>query len=256
MEEHRRETFIPAPDPISATKKKNNNPGEKIFLNAPEPLPEIKPNNSDANPPHSNNLSSNASLSSLNNDMTMDNLPTEKSLLSVDNSIAMNGDESPMPEVKSGSRRPSLDKKIKSDDGKSKRRKSKGSEGHHPKADSNSDAANKSAPQEAPSKPSSRRPTFDSTMVPAKVNAPARDKRAMTQVPVKKGLQMDDEASVGSATSLKAITDSYPVERSELVRLLKEKEKIIADKEKNFDDEIKKGVKEYLRTHGIGFGAQ
>ena len=65
---------------------------------------------------------------------------------------------------------------------------------------------------------------------------------------------LDDEGSVSSVVST-AREDGFPRDRKTLIRLLEEKDRKLKDQEKNFDTELKKRVKEYLKNHGIGFGA-
>lgn len=69
---------------------------------------------------------------------------------------------------------------------------------------------------------------------------------------------LDDEASLDSYSSYGAgggKDDGYPKDRKALVKMIEDKENQLKDQKKNFDVELKKKVKEYLRSHGIGFGA-
>lgn len=192
-----------------------------------------------------------------------------------DSDLAM---KSPIPS-RSTSRRPSEDKRrnsAKPDDiakapKPEKRRRSKGNEGHNPtskKVASQNDnetsqpsslPAGSSDPKLVPSSTTSKKstPATSNSNLFSNESKGKAEKISLHSSQGKRSLpDLDDEGSLASSTSVRSeIADGYPLERSQLVKLLKEKDQQILDKDKNMETELKKRVKDYIKSHGIGFGA-
>jgi hypothetical protein len=245
VEEKRRETFIPAPDG-SPTKKKAANGADQSFLSPPETITIIKSTMTT----DGNNVEVKSGLDN-NHNANNEATRTTENTLSPEESVKATKEETNKEVTERvASRRPSGDDKTTSKKSGNK----KGKESSKKTDDSSNNG--------------SRRPTIDSENALTKQIPSASKTRPNTQSnnnntnSSKKAAaslnvsEMDDEASVTSLErSHRSLDDSYPSDRNELVKLLKAKEQILKEKEKNFDEELKKRVKEYIRSHGIGFGA-
>jgi hypothetical protein len=250
IEVNRTETFEKY-SPMEAKKKPQGN--ESAYLNDPIALPEIKTvtaHNSAENGSGDDNATADDSRRGSKTDSIANNQGVEFSQLPTGRKT----------------------KASKGDESKKGRKKSKGNEGHSatskPPSASNSVTENSIAEgserirensgrhlnSDGKSSNESRKGSSHPTTAADKGRSIAmlgnNRKSNSSQV-------MDDDASLNSFSSYEnnsVISDHYPRARNDLIHLLQEKEQLLAKQERELETELKKRVKEYIRTHGIGFG--